>query len=150
MNDGSNRLEGGLGRSSNLHVKVAARIVALENRKVRLFRLLAKATITEVRDHADDFDVRLGVGPGALTDTCTERVPPRQVSLDKGFVDDRRALAQLAHRPGIAFVKVSPGDQPDTQGSKESGADSIIVDRAIGGDSLIRLNRHGVHRASTG
>src|SRR6266545_5193483 len=151
MNDGSNRLEGGFGRSSNLHVEGAARIVvAFKNRKVRLFRILAETTITEVRHHADDFDVRLDVGPRALTDARAERVPPRQVSLDKGFVDDCRALARFAHRPGIAFVKVSPGSQPDTQGSKESGADSIVVDRAIGGDSLIRLNRHGVHRASTG
>src|SRR6266542_4276508 len=106
MNDGSNRLKGAFGRSSNLHVKRAACIVALENRKVRLFRLLAKATITEVRHHTDDLDVRLGVGPGALTNARTERVPPRQVSLDKGFVDDRRALARLAHRPGIVFVTV--------------------------------------------
>ena len=57
MNDGSNRLEGGFGRSSNLHVKAAARIVAFKNRKIRLFRILAKTTVTEVRHHADDFDI---------------------------------------------------------------------------------------------
>jgi hypothetical protein len=76
-------LEGSFGRSSNLHVKVAAGIVALENRKVRLFQLLLKATMTEVRHHADDFDVRLGVGPGALTDARTEWVLPARYRLTK-------------------------------------------------------------------
>src|SRR5438034_7861822 len=99
MNDGSNRLKGTFGRSSSLHVKGAAGIVTLKNRKVRLFRLLAKTAITEVRHDADDFDVRFGVGPGTLTNVGAERVPPRQVSLGKGFVDDCRALPRLAHRP---------------------------------------------------
>src|SRR4051812_18763970 len=110
MKDGSNRLKGAFGGSSNTHVKVAAIILALENRKVRLLRFLAKPAITEVRHHPDHFDVRLGVGPCALTNAGAERVPPREVSLDKGLVDDRRAQARLAHRPGIACVKVSPCD----------------------------------------
>src|SRR5215470_15692983 len=110
MDNGSNRLKGAFGRSSNLHVKRAARAVAFENRKVRLFRLLAKTSITEVGHNADHFDVGLDVRPRALRDARAERVPPRQVSLDEGFVHDRRPIAPLAQRPGIAFVKVSPGD----------------------------------------
>src|SRR5260221_9486221 len=98
MNDRSNRLKRAFGRSSNLHVKGAAIIVALKNRKVCLFQLLAKITITDIRHDTDDFDVWLGVRPGTLTNARTKRVPPRQVPLDKGFVDDRRAPARLAHR----------------------------------------------------
>src|SRR5262245_12678096 len=110
MDDGSNRLEGDFGRSSNFHVKRAARALAFKNRKVRLFRLLAKTSITEVRHHADHFDVGLDVRPGALPNAGAERAPPRQVSFGKGLVHDRRPVARLAQRPGIAFVKVSPSD----------------------------------------
>ena len=75
--------------------------------------------------------------------------PPRY-RFDKGLVDDRRALAGLAHRPGVAFVEVSPGDDSDSERREESGADRIQIDIAIGDDSLIGLNRHGVVPASAG
>src|SRR5262245_49297895 len=150
MNDGSNRLEGGFGCSSNFHVKRAARAFAFKNRKVRLFRILAKAAIAKVRHHAHDFDVRLDVKPGALTDAGTERAPSGQVSFGKGLVHDRRPVARLAQRPGVASVEVSPGDYTDTQRCKELWAYGIQMDRAIGGVSLIGLNRHGVAPASTG
>src|SRR5215467_3656096 len=108
MNDGSNRLKVAFGRSSNLHVKRAARAFAFKNRKVRLFRLLAKVAIAKVRHYADDFDVRLDVRPVALTDARAERASSGQVSFGKGLVHDRRPVARLTQRPGIASVEVSP------------------------------------------
>ena len=80
VNDRSNRLESAFGRAPNPHVEVAASAVALEDRKVRLLRLLAKTAIAEVRHDADDFDVRVGVGPGTLTDAHAERTAPSEVS----------------------------------------------------------------------
>ena len=47
-----------------------------------------------------------------------ERIAPREVSLDEGLVDDRRARARLARRPGVALVEVSPGDDSDSRGSQ--------------------------------
>ena len=75
---------------------------------------------------------------------------PPKYRFDEGLVDDRRARAGLARRPGVAFVEVSPGDDSDSEGREESGADRIQIDIAIGDDSLIRLNRHGVVPASAG
>src|SRR5262245_32264086 len=130
MEDGSNRLKGGFGRSSNLYVKRRARALVFEQRKIRLFGLLAKTSITEVGHNTDHFDVGLDVRPGARRDARAERVAPRQISFDKGFVHDGRPITRLIQRPGIVLVEASPGDQPDTQSGKELGAYGIHQDTA--------------------
>ena len=149
LNDRSNRLERALRRPSNPHVETAAGIAFLKNRKVRLFRLLTNAAIAEVRHHTDDFDIRLGIGSGALADARAERTAAPQVSLGKGLVDDRRR-GNLSRPPAGNRVRRSPCPATilDSERSKESGADRIQIDVAIGDDSLIGLNRHGVVPAS--
>src|SRR5258707_3699209 len=125
MDDCSNRLKGLFGRAADLHVEVPASIAAVGNWEVCLFRLIAKTAIVEVRHDADHFDVWLCVGPGPLTDSYTKRAAPAQVSLHKCLVDNRRAWVGLAHRPGVAFIESSAGDDPDPQGCKEFLSDRI-------------------------
>ena len=55
--------------------------------------LLAEAAIAEVGDDADDLDVRLGVGSGALADARAERAAAGEIAPGKGLVDDGGALA---------------------------------------------------------
>ena len=74
---------------------------------------------------------------------------PARYRLANASLTIAERAAGLAHRPGVAFVEVPPGDDSDSEGCKESGADRIQVDVAIGDDSLVGLNRHGVVPAST-
>src|SRR5207247_6968635 len=138
-----NRLKRRFWRSSNPHVEVAAIAVSRGHCKVRLIRFLAKATVTEVRHDGDDFEVWLGGGPGTLTNMRTERAATFEVSLGKDLVDDRRALARLAQRAGVAFVEFSPLHNSDPDGCVKAGADRMQAHLAIGRGPFARLYRLG-------
>jgi len=73
-NDLPDRLEGLLGRAAKFDVEGAAEVVALENREEGLFGIFAEIAIAEIGDDADDDDLRLDVGAGALADADAERV----------------------------------------------------------------------------
>jgi hypothetical protein len=142
------RWEEGLRRSANPHIKGAASVVASKKGKIRLLRILAKPTIAKIRHNADDFNVRLNVRSGTLTDSQSQWTSASQVALHERFVHDGRAPAFFARRRRIAFIEVSSLNDFYSQGLEESRRNRVQIDVAVSRDSLVRKNRHRIVPAS--
>src|SRR5438477_4484686 len=100
--------EEGLRRSVNPYIKSAAGAFTFKKGKIRLLRILAKPAIAKIRHNTDDFNVRLSVRSGTLTNSHSQWTPVSQVALHECFVHDGRAPGWFARCPLIAFIEVSP------------------------------------------
>ena len=136
-------------RSVNPYIKSAAGAFTFKKGKIRLLRILAKPAIAKIRHNTDDFNVRLSVRSGTLTDSHSQWTPVSQVALHECFVHDGRAPGWFARCPLIAFIEVSPFNDFYTHGLEKPRRNRVEIDVvAAGGESLVCKDRHRIIPAS--
>ncbi len=149
MQNRANRLERGIGTSRHPHVIMASEPPSGFEGEVGLFPLFANAAVVDVCRHADDFEIRFGIGTRPDADARAERAASPEVPLHERFVDNRDALAAFCDRPRVPLLEVSSHDNSGAQRGEKSRSDRIQMNVACR-DSLIRLDRHGVVPGAAG
>src|SRR5205085_4590218 len=140
----ADRLKGCFTRTFHPDVISAARSLRIEDRKVCLLRLSTQSTVADVRCYADDLRVGLSIRPRAFTDAGPKRAAATEVSVDESFVDDRGRMTAFFFRLRVAFVEISPGDDPGAESIKESRADAVQMHVPVCGDSFRVLDGHRI------
>src|SRR6185437_15369576 len=84
---------------------------------------IARIGVLAVLDHADNFNIRLGIA-GASPEVETQRITPRQEAADEGCSDD----GNLGITGVVGVTELAAGEQGSFQGGKVVGSHIVAPD----------------------